>query len=74
MTKRTLIWIIVILVVAVALWWYFNSPANAPSEPSVENMQASDDTTSINQDLQGIEDTSTIDNEFKSIDKDLNSL
>lgn len=74
MKKNILIWIIVLLVVAAGVLWYTKGRVPAPVAPEGGTLGVSDDTTSINKDLQGLNDTSTLDNEFQSIDKDLDNL
>jgi hypothetical protein len=74
MKKNILIWIIII-VIAAGAWWCFKDKITGPAVPESETLSASDDTTSITNDLEGLNDTSTlVDDEFQSIDKDLNNL
>ena len=68
--KKTL-WIVVILVVLVVAFLALKSKAPEVSAPTAD--QASDVTSAITNDLGSI-DIGGIDQEFKSIDDELNSL
>ena len=68
--KKFTIAIVCFVIIAAAIWFFQSpTPANAPAEQT-----ASEDTTaSINAELQSI-DIGNVDEDFNSIDKDINTL
>lgn len=75
--KKTII-VIVILLIAGAVFWMFKSKTNIPvtettNTPSAEQKVSETDISTINKDIESI-DVGNIDQEFNDVDKDLQGL
>ena len=70
---KKLFWIIIIIVVVLILWWLWQSGGDLRNLPQLPGVSEEDTTTQIQQDLNQI-DLGDIDQEFQSIDTDLNNL
>lgn len=72
---KKIIWIIIIIAVAAAGYWFWNSrkQLDRGGLPQLPAVSEEDTTTQIQQDLEQI-DPGDIDEQFESIDAELNNL
>ncbi|KKT21178.1 MAG: hypothetical protein UW04_C0009G0004 [Parcubacteria group bacterium GW2011_GWB1_43_8] len=75
--KKTII-IVIILIIAGAIFWMFKSKTNTPATettnmPTTQNQVDDTEITTINSDIESI-DVGDIDQEFNDLNKDLQGL
>ena len=70
---KKLFWIIIIIVIILVLWWLWQQWGYLGNLPKLPGVSEEDTTTQIQEDLNQI-DLGDINQEFQSIDADLNNL
>lgn len=73
MKKNLIIIIAVIILLVVAVWYWQSQGPTSQNAPVSEGSASDDTTTAIDQDLRDI-DLGNLDQDFQSIDADLNNL